>query len=220
MRIEEELFANYQVEENRLTGYGFQPDGGRLCYEKTLPGENLIIILEYDGTITGRIMDLAIGEEYTGFRIENATGFRAEVRQQFTDLLLDIREKCCRNQFFRSEQARRINDYIYETYHDVPDFLWPSIPTYGAYRQGKDKKWYAIIGSVPLKKVDKAASSAREVEVINVKADKTRVGELLSRRGYYPAYHMNKKSWVSVILNDTLPDEEIQSLIRGSYESL
>lgn len=68
--------------------------------------------------------------------------------------------------------------------------------------------------------MDKTAASAGEVEVINVKADKARVSALLSRPGYYPAYHMNKKSWVSVILDDTLPDGEIQELIRDSYESL
>ena len=42
---------------------------------------------------------------------------------------------------------------------------------------------------------------------------------LLSQKGFYPAYHMNKKSWVSIILNDTVPDGDIQSLIRNSYEN-
>jgi predicted DNA-binding protein (MmcQ/YjbR family) len=31
---------------------------------------------------------------------------------------------------------------------------------------------------------------------------------------------MNKKYWVSILLDDTLSDEAIQPLIRGSYESV
>lgn len=32
------------------------------------------------------------------------------VRQRFTELLPDIRDKRCRNLYFKSEQARRINE--------------------------------------------------------------------------------------------------------------
>lgn len=219
MSIEEELLSSYLIEESKLIDYGFQSTGGKLRYTKALPKENLTILLEYDGTIRGTVMDPAIGEEYTNFRAENASGFRAEVRQQFTDLLLDIRETCCRNRFFRSEQARRISDFIFDSYHDTPDFLWPGIPSYGAFRKEKNKKWYAIIGSVPWKKIDRASNSNREVEVINVKVDKGRINSFLSRNGFFPAYHMSKKTWVSIILDDTISDAEIQSLIQDSYEN-
>lgn len=33
-----------------------------------------------------------------------------------------------------------------------------------------------------------------------------------------PAYHMNKRHWVSVILNGTVPDAEIERLIYESYD--
>lgn len=220
MSIEQEIFASYLIVEEKLAGYGFCPDGDKLVYVKTLPKGDFKVILEYDGTITGKMIDLAINEEYTNFRIRNASGFRAEVKQQYTELLLDIREKCCRNAYFKSGQARRINDYIYGTYNGVPEFLWPNIPSYGAYRLKDGKKWYAVIGSVPLYKIDHTADSAKEVEVINVKADKDKVGGLLSQTGFYPAFHMNKKCWVSIILDDTLADGEIQKLIDGSYKSL
>ena len=135
-------------------------------------------------------------------------------------MLLDIREKCCRNQYFTSEQARRISDYIYETYNGSPDFLWPNIPSYGAFRLKDSKKWYAIIGSVPLYKLDCTSDSYKEVEVINVKVDSGRIKDILAQKGYYPAFHMNKKCWVSIILDDTLSDTEIQKLIDNSYASV
>ena len=33
-----------------------------------------------------------------------------------------------------------------------------------------------------------------------------------------PAYHMNKRHWVSVILDGTVPDSEIERLIMESYD--
>ena len=46
------------------------------------------------------------------------------------------------------------------------------------------------------------------------------VGVALRERydGVRPAYHMNKKSWISVVLDDTLSDEQVFSLIEKSFE--
>ncbi len=217
MSIEDEVFTNYSVNEEKLIHYGFRSENGELVYMRLLPQDNLKIIVEYDGTIRGRIIDLAFNEEYASFRREGATGYSAGIRQQFIDLLLDIRDKCCRNQYFKSEQARRVNNYIYETYDGTPDFLWPNIPSYGAYRLANSKKWYAIIGSVPLYKLDHASNSRQEVEVINVKVDSDKIKDILAQKGYYPAFHMNKKCWVSIILDDTLRDTEIQKRINDSH---
>ena len=220
MSIEQETFSHYLIQPEKLLFYGFEPDGKTLVYEKMLPEENFKICLRFDGDIMGNILDLSTGEEYTNFRVESSTGFGAEVRQKFTALLEDIRDKCCRNQYFRSEQGRRINDYIFEKYHSVPEFLWPNIPSYAAFRRSGSKKWFAVIGSVPRRKVDPASSSNREVEVINVKVDSAEIKEILSIGGYYSAFHMNKKYWVSIILDDTLSDEEIQERINDSFHNI
>ena len=39
----------------------------------------------------------------------------------------------------------------------------------------------------------------------------------MEKNGYYPAYHMNKKNWISIILDDNLSDEDIIDLISKSY---
>ena len=126
--IEKELFCHYSIDEKKLLAYGFQPEGHTLVYMQDLAAENFRIIITYDRAISGRIIDLDFGEEYVNFRTESATGYSAEIRRVFTDLFLDIRDKCCRNQYFESEQAQRINEYIYETYDVMPEFLWPNIP--------------------------------------------------------------------------------------------
>ena len=220
MSIESETFSNHLILADRLLDYGFQPEGNSLIYKKTLPEDQFEIIIKYDGTIRGRIMDLAAGDEYVNYRFENASGYSAGIRQKFIDLLMDIREKCSRNQYYNSEQARRICDYIYETYDRIPEFLWPNIPSYAAFRLKGTNKWFAVMGSVPRYKLDPDAEDRGNVEVINVKADSGKIKEILASKGYYPAFHMNKKCWVSIILDDTLSDDEIQSRLKDSFESV
>ncbi|MCR4576393.1 MAG: MmcQ/YjbR family DNA-binding protein [Clostridiales bacterium] len=218
--IEKELFGSYSIDEKKLREYGFQPDGSALVYAHELPKENFRIVITYDRAFSGKIIDLAFGEEYVNFRMEAAAGFSAGIRQKYEALLLDIRDKCCKYQYFRTGQARRINEYIYETYDVMPEFLWPNIPSYAAFRRKQGGKWFAVIGSVPRCKVDPLSASAQDVEVINVKAGKAQIGTLLARDGIYPAFHMNKNSWVSIIFDDTLPDADIRSMVDESYESL
>ena len=112
MTIEEQIFANYSASEEKLREYGFLPREDSLMYAKALPKDNLKISVEYDGAFRGKIVDLATGDEYTNFRRVGATGYSAAIREQFSLLLLDIRQKCCRNQYFRSGQARRISNFI------------------------------------------------------------------------------------------------------------
>lgn len=46
------------------------------------------------------------------------------------------------------------------------------------------------------------------------------IKELIKMDGFYRAYHMNKKSWISIILDNTLDNEIIYSLIDQSYNNV
>ena len=55
---------------------------------------------------------------------------------------------------------------------------------------------------------------------MDVKCGPLMVGSLLAQDGFFPAYHMSKSSWISVILDDTLSDEDIYPLLELSYDSV
>ena len=65
-----------------------------------------------------------------------------------------------------------------------------------------------------ISKIDKGTG---EVELLNIKLDEDKILQLVKKEGFYKAYHMNKKSWISIILNDTLNNKEIFELIDESY---
>lgn len=56
------------------------------------------------------------------------------------------------------------------------------------------------------------------VEILNVKLAKDKIPLLLKKKGYYKAYHMNKANWLTIILDETLKDEEIMALIAESHQ--
>lgn len=60
------------------------------------------------------------------------------------------------------------------------------------------------------------SGSKEEVEIVNLKVDGREIAELLSQSGIFPAYHMSKKSWVSVLLDDTVEDQTVFALLEKS----
>ena len=65
--------------------------------------------------------------------------------------------------------------------------------------------------------IGKISQGDYEVEIINVKLNEEKIKKLLKQKGFYQAYHMNKKNWISIILDNTLSDDEIMTYIEESH---
>jgi predicted DNA-binding protein (MmcQ/YjbR family) len=118
---------------------------------------------------------------------------------------------------FKSELTLKIIDYISEKYCVKPEFLWESSPASAAVRNKSTGKWFGvIIGNLPKSKLGLA--SEEKCEIINLKCDPLFVSLTVDGKGYFRAYHMNKEKWISVLLDGTVPFEEICEIIDMSYE--
>ena len=219
MTLEEEIFNNFIIDKDKLINYGFKLKKDKLIFEKKLSKDDFKAIFEFDDKLSGKIFDLSTNDEYINFRIENLSGFSSEIREEYTNLLIDIRNKCSKKEWQLFAQAKRISKYIEEKYKDLPEFLWEKFPNYAIYRKKENKKWYALFGAVNLLKIDKKSKSKDIVEIINIKVNKEETQNLIKQKGIFEAYHMNKKSWVTIILDDTLEDIEIKNLIDKSYQN-
>ena len=220
VKIEEEVFAGYVIDPARLPEAGFREEGGALVRETDLSAPGLTLFVRFDGAFSVTVWDRALGEPYESFRIENAVGFAAAVREEVEEILVALRGAVCEKLHFKTPQARRTDRFVTETFGASPEFLWARFPGYGVYRVPGGEKWFAFIGPVARNKVDRSSEDAREIEVLNLKAGPDGAEPLLARPGIYPAYHMNKKTWFSVILDDALPDEAVFGLIRASFRAV
>jgi len=217
MTVEEEVFKRRDINFNKLIDYGFILENDVYKLSKDfMDGFNAILTIDKEGKVTGKVYELSLNEEYTTFRIQNQTGsFVNDVRDEYIKFLENIRDNISKEKYFIYSQSNRIADYIINNYNQVLDFPWEKYSGYGVFKNKENDKWFGLIFNIDINKLDKKRHG--EVEGINLKLDSEEIINLLQRDGFYPAYHMNKKYWITVILNDTIKDEEIFSLIEESY---
>ncbi len=217
MKIEEELFKKYRVDFDRLIDYGFSLKDDLYYLSKFIfDGDfEVIISISKDGILNAKIFDKSFGEEYLNHNISSITGeFVNRIRQEYEDLLIDIRNNCFDKLPFIFDQTNRIVKMIEKQYQDVPEFVFKDDDNDGIFRNQNSNKWYGIIMKINGEKI---GLDNREIEVINVKLKQELILDLLLEKGYYKAYHMNKKYWISIVLDDTLTDQEIMSCIEMSH---
>lgn len=217
MDLENEIFKRMKCNFKELLNYGFVKSDTIYKYTKEiLNGSFRVDVSIYeDGTIEGKIYDLDLNEEYINFRLNHQIGeFVNQVREEYKNILEDISKKCFIKQAFLFEQSNRITEQINRLYQDEPEFAWDKFPGYGIFRNSSNKKWYAIIMNVDKSKIE---DQTGEVEIMNVKLAPESIPVLLKKKGFYPSYHMQKKNWITIILDNTLSDEEIIQFVMESH---
>lgn len=99
-------------------------------------------------------------------------------------------------------------------YGTEPEYPWKDLNA--VLRRADNDKWYGVILSVAGRKL--GLEDDNTIDVINLKSDPMLIGSLRGQKGYFPAYHMNKEKWISVLLGDAGLDEPIKNLLALSYE--
>ena len=106
--------------------------------------------------------------------------------------------------------------YIAETYKAEAETPWVKYPNYIVFRHSNNQKWFALLLNVPGEKLGLPADGT--VEIINLKCDPLLAGSLKAQPGVYPAYHMNKERWISVLLDGSVADDLLKTLLDMSFE--
>ena len=84
--------------------------------------------------------------------------------------------------------------------------------------KNKDK-WFGIIMNVSRCRVYKKGTDTIPIDILNVKFDPKFINSIKHTNGFAPAYHMNKKHWLSIIIKE-VEKEKIKTLIKTSYENV
>lgn len=109
-----------------------------------------------------------------------------------------------------------IFQYVKGRYGTEPDYPWLKFPSYAVLRHAGSAKWYAALLTIPKSKLGLASDAP--ADILNLKCDPLCIGSLLDGERFFPAYHMNREHWVSVLLEGDAPQEEIFRLIALSYD--
>lgn len=95
-----------------------------------------------------------------------------------------------------------------------PDYPWQE--RNAVLRHGGSRKWFGLVMELDRGKL--GLEGQGKVEVLNVKGDPRIIGALKGQPGFFPAYHMNKEQWLSILLEGPVEEGQIQELLRMSYE--
>lgn len=95
MQLEDEIFKQYQFDEQKLLKYGFIKQEQIHSY-KTIFFNNFEahITIVAPNQVTGKVIDLDVKEEYLPIHSTQRGKFVDEVRTAYQALLKDIRQKC------------------------------------------------------------------------------------------------------------------------------
>ncbi len=105
--------------------------------------------------------------------------------------------------------------YARKKYGTKPDYPWKRDPDSVVLRHEDSHKWYGLIMCIRREKLGLPGNEP--VDILNVKCDPA-LGEVLrTGKGIFPAYHMNRFAWISVLLDGTVPEEKVLDLLDMSY---
>ncbi len=111
---------------------------------------------------------------------------------------------------------RQFLEYCLNTYGTAADYPFDEDLETAVLRHRDNRKWYAIVMKVSRRKF--GFDQNEVIDVVNLKQPLEMLGSFEKKDGVYPAYHMNKLHWVSVLLPDA-PDDVVSFLTNASFEA-
>lgn len=215
----QEIFRQYKVDFNKLISFGFilQNDSYIFCTNILDSQMYVTLTIKTNETMQMQVFDLECNEEYTLYLAEGASGvFVGEVRKELEKVLLDLRNKCFDKTIFKSAYALKLIEYVKSKYGDDLEFLWDKSPNNAIWRRRDNQKWYCAMLTTKAKSI--GIDSSEHVELIDFRESIDIISTLIDNKNYFPAYHMNKKHWLTIKLDDcTLDFDTIKSHIDNSY---
>ena len=106
--------------------------------------------------------------------------------------------------------------YAEKKYQIKPEYLWAKLPEAAVLRNPDTKKWFALFMKIEKSKLGLPEQDS--VWIVNLKCDPLFMGSLLQMKGYFPAYHMSKTHWISILLDGTVDEKQICNLLDMSYQ--
>ena len=215
--FEEQFFKHRKINCIKLLNYGFTETANGYEYETAvMDGQfQLKIYVAADGFVSTQMFDAA-NEEYSLYKVESAVGaFVGQVRDACGSVLTDISMKCYDSDIFRSRQTLDVIEYVRKKFGDEPEFLWEKFSGNAVWRRKDNRKWYGLIVTISRSKL--GIDSGEIVEAIDLRLRPELMTETIDNEKYFPGWHMNKKSWYTMILDGSVSTEEICRRIDESY---
>lgn len=215
--MNKELFLRKKYNEEKLISFGFQKEKKGFRYTtKVLNGEFELSVFIIKNKLPDTVLtEIETGEEYVLHKTNASGVFVGKVREVIAEVLQKIAAHCYEDSIFKYPQTLQIIESVRKVYGDEMEYLWEKFPDNAIVRRKDNQKWYAVILTVSRRKLK--LDSDEMVEIVDLRGDPEKLPNLVDGKLYFPGWHMNKKHWYTIILDGSVPLEEICHRIDESY---
>ena len=112
-------------------------------------------------------------------------------------------------------KTEEIFEYVQNQYGTIPEYLWSKLPDSAVLRH-KNGKWYAVIMTVEKSKLGLEGNDL--VDIMDVKCDPEMTSMIIQTYGLLPGYHMNKKHWITILLDGSVSEAKTLDFLDMSYD--
>ena len=202
-----------RLSAQKLLQYGcIQEEETYRCIRKLKTPDFYAVITYEKQELHADVYDAQLKEPYTPFHVPGANGsFVSAIREEVEELMEDMVRQCTDGNPYRT----RILEYVAERYQSYPQFPWKSAPEHGTLKTAKGK-WYGVIMHIPYRSLGIDADGM--TDVCNLKNRPEFIQELIDHKLFFPAYHMNKTYWFTILLDQRLSWKQLRELIDESYQ--
>ena len=171
------------------------------------------IIIDHN-EIKLKVFELPDRLEYLPFNLNEDEGgsFVNQIRSDVDEVVYQVIESCYQLKDYRE----RVFDFVRAEFSTKLETPWAKHPEFYVMKTANRQKWYGLMMRIPYQLLDPQQSGI--VDVLNLKVPPLKIVDLIDYQTFYPAYHMNKKHWVSVVVDEKINLEQLQALIRQSYQ--
>ena len=215
MRDLKEKIKLKKVDFEKLLVYGFKKINCEYIYKKNIVNSLFYVEVIYkNNRLISRVIEVDCNLEYIMVDVKYSGEFTSKVRREYEAIIDDVINSCFDNDIFKNKKTKNVIKYIKDKYNTELEYLWPDTPNYAVMRN-KNNKWYGIIMSVSKDKIGIDGDGI--IDIINVKHPSDRIIKLIDNRSFFQAYHMNKKNWITILLDNKIEDKVLFKLIDTSY---
>ena len=225
------IFRSAVPNYEKFADFGFEKHEDSYICKKKLEESGFYVLL----TVNNENINAEVYEEgddfpdskYALFDVQSATGsFVSQIRSEVQNIIEDFRRSC----FGVFDLREKYAHFLETEFNCKPDFPWAAskdssesksslkserFSDYAVYRC-PNQKWFALVMNITYKNL--GFENDEKVFVVNLKAPSDKMAKIIDNKSVFPAYHMNKKHWITVLLTDVTDFENLCELTKQSFE--
>ena len=203
-------------QKDKLLAHGFTQKQDVLLLQSPLQEKDFYALITLDiknQKLTAQVYESSTNEKYILFDVPSAHGaFVGKLREEVQTLIEKIRANCFTSTDLHPDYINFLNTQL-----NAPgDTPWSDDgDTTSTVFRCPNQKWFALVMKIKFKNLGFASEEG--VWAVNLKADPEQIPQLVDQKSIFPAYHMNKKYWITILLTAVTDFEKLCDLTRQSY---